>query len=120
MTGHHLLEMTRVPKSIKSHYIDSFAINSENLRSFLATHNISNSELEEVSSLLSKFYNQEVDNILRTCGDEWTRLESFPSPLILFIQCIDKLLDENQFSITSGCRFILKSFIKTLESWMIW
>ncbi len=53
--------MTRVPKSIKNHYIDSFLINSGNLKSFLSSYKISNSELEDVSLTISKLYNQKVD-----------------------------------------------------------
>jgi hypothetical protein len=117
---HLLLSMTRVPKSIKNHYIDSFLINSENLKSFLSSHEISNSELEDVSFTISKLYNQKVDVILESCGNDWTRLDSASSPLILFIQCIDELLREDQLDISSRCRFILNSFSKTLESWMIW
>ena len=119
---HHLLlllSMTRVPKSIKNHYIDSFLINSENLKSFLSSHEISNSELEEVSSTISKLYNQKVDAILESCGNDWARLDSASSPLILFVQCIDEFLRDH-LDISSRCRFILNSFSKTLESWMIW
>jgi hypothetical protein len=117
---HPLLNMTRVPKSIKNHYIDSFIINSENLKSFLSSHEISNPELEDVSITISKLYNQKVDDILASCGNDWTRLDSASSPLILFVQCIDELLSANNLNITSRCRFILNSFSKTLESWMNW
>lgn len=116
---HPLLNMTRVPKSIKNHYIDSFLINSENLKSFLSSHEISNSDLEIVLSTLSKLYNQKVDDILESCGSDWARLDSASSPLILFVQCIDELLSDH-LDISSRCRFILNSFSKTLESWMIW
>jgi hypothetical protein len=115
----HLPNMTRVPKSIKNHYIDSFIINSENLKSFLSSHEISNSELEYVSITISKLYNQKVDDILALCGNDWTRLDSASSPLILFVQCIDELLSDH-LDISSRCRFILNSFSKTLESWMVW
>src|SRR5688500_14170545 len=117
---HPLLNMTRVPKSIKNHYIDSFIINSENLKSFLSSHEISNPELEDVSITISKLYNQKVDDILASCGNDWTRLDSASSPLILFVQCIDEFLSANNLNITSQCRFILNSFSKTLESWMNW
>jgi hypothetical protein len=116
---HPLLNMTRVPKSIKNHYIDSFLINSENLKSFLSSHEISNSDLEIVLSTVSKLYNQKVDDILASCGSDWARLDSASSPLILFVQCIDELLSDH-LDISSRCRFILNSFSKTLESWMIW
>ena len=115
-----LLSMTRVPKSIKNHYIDSFIINSENLKSFLSSHEISNSELEDVLFAISKLYTQKVDDILESCGNDWARLDSASSPLILFVQCIDELLGEDHLDISSRCRFILNSFSKTLESWMIW
>ncbi|ALI35004.1 hypothetical protein NMY3_00795 [Candidatus Nitrosocosmicus oleophilus] len=112
--------MTRVPKSIKNHYVDSFLINSENLKSFLSSHEISNTELEDVSFTISKLYNQKMEAILESCGNDWARLDSASSPLILFVQCIDELLSEDHSNISSRCRFILNSFSKTLESWMIW
>ena len=112
--------MTRVPKSIKNHYVDSFLINSDNLQSFLSSHKISNSELENVLFTISKLYNQKVDAILELCDNDWARLDSVSSPLILFVQCIDELLREDHFNISSECRFILNSFSKTLESWMFW
>lgn len=112
--------MTRTPKSIKSHYVDSFAVNLENLKSFLSSHNVSRSESDKVSQLISKTYNQKIDSILEQCGDDWTKLESFSSPLIIFVQCIGELLDVVPSSISAECRFILNSFVKTLESWMIW
>ena len=115
-----LLSMTRVPKSIKNHYVDSFLINSDNLRSFLSSHEISNPELEDVPFTISKLYNQKMEAILESCGNDWARLDSASSPLILFVQIIDELLREDHLNISSRCRFILNSFSKTLESWMIW
>jgi hypothetical protein len=112
--------LTRTPKSIKSHYVDSFAVNLENLKSILFFHNISSSESDKVTQLISKTYNQKMDFILEQCGDDWTKLESFSSPLIIFVQCIGELLDVKPSSISADCRFILNSFVKTIESWMIW
>jgi len=112
--------LTRIPKSIKSHYVDSFAVNLENLKCFLSSHNVSRSESDQVSQLISKTYNQKMNFILEQCGDDWTKLESFSSPLIIFVLCIGELLDVMPLSISEQCRFILNSFVKTLESWMIW
>ncbi len=112
--------MTRLPKSIKSHYIDSFEINLENLRTFLSSHKIQSSESEDVCLLISKIFSQKVNYILTNCEDDWNKLEPFSSPLIIFVQCIDELLSQDHPKISSECRFILNSFTKTLESWMMW
>ena len=61
-----------------------------------------------------------MEAILESCGNDWARLDSASSPLILFVQCINELLREDHSNISSRCRFILNSFSKTLESWMIW
>lgn len=112
--------MTRLPKSIKSHYIDSFETNLENLRTFLHRRKIPRYESEEVCSLISMIYNQKVDYILATCEDDWSKLEPFSSPLIIFVQCMGELLaDQDHHNISSECRLILNSYTKTLESWMI-
>lgn len=112
--------MTRLPKSIKSHYLDSFVTNLENLRTFLDHRKIQEYETEEVCLMISKIYNQKVDYILTSCGDDWSKLEPFSSPLIIFVQSIGELLDQGHSNISSECRFILNSYTKTLESWMIW
>lgn len=117
----NLCNMTRLPKSIKSHYIDSFEINLETLRSFLlSSRKIQGSEVDEICLLISKIYNQKVNYILTSCENDWNKLEPFSSPLIIFVQCIEELLSQEHLKISSECKFILKSFTKTLESWMIW
>jgi len=112
--------MTRLPKSIKSHYIDSFVINLENLRTFLQQRKIQRYESEGVCLLISKIYNYKVNYLLTTCGDDWNKLEHFSSPLVIFVQCIGELLGQDNPNISSECRIILNSYTKTLESWMIW
>ena len=78
--------MTRKPKSIYCHYKDSLIINSTNLKSFLINHSVSLLESENIINLLSYYYNQKVDIIIESCDDNnWSKLESFTSPLILFI-----------------------------------
>ena len=112
--------MTRLPKSIKSHYIDSFEANLENLRTFLHRRKIQRYESEEVCLLISKIYNQKVNYILASCEDDWSKLEPFSSPLIICVKSIGELLDQGHPNILSECRLILNSYTKTLESWMIW
>jgi hypothetical protein len=57
---------------------------------------------------------------LATCEDDWSKLEPFSSPLIIFVQCMGELLaDQDHHNISSECRLILNSYTKTLESWMI-
>jgi hypothetical protein len=114
-------DMTRKAKSIYCHYGDSFIINSDNLKSFLLNNSVSCTEANEIVNLLTKYYNQKVDNILETCNDDkWTKLESFSSPLILFICCIDKLVTNRDIILSDKSKYILKSFLRSLEPWMIW
>lgn len=112
--------MTRLPKSIKSHYSDSLVINLENLRTLLQQYKIENNESEEVCILISKIYNHKVDYLLASCGDDWNKLELFSSPLIIFVQSIGELLGQDNTNISSECKLILNSYTKTLEAWMIW
>ncbi len=113
--------MTRKPKSILCHYEDSLIINSTNLKSFLINHSISSIESENIVNLLSQYYDQKVDMILKVCDDdEWTKLESFSSPLILFICCIDKIITNNEITLSEKAITILQSFLTSLEPWMIW
>jgi hypothetical protein len=114
-------DMTRRPKSIQSHYRDSFIINSNNLKSFLINNSVSCVELDNIVNLLSQCYNQKVDVILEVCdGDNWTKLESFSSPLILFICCIDKIVVSKEIILSHKSKHVLQSFSRSLESWMIW
>jgi hypothetical protein len=117
----YLNDMTRKPKSIHCHYKDSLIINSNNLKSFLINHSVSYGETENIVDLLSMYYDQKVDVILNACNDDdWTKLESFCSPLILFIRCIDKVIANNEIILSKKSLSILKSFLQSLESWMIW
>jgi hypothetical protein len=114
-------DMTREPKSIHCHYMYSFIINSNNLKSFLVNNSVSCIESEYIVNLLSQYYNQKVDIILEICGDDnWTKLESFSSPLILFIHCIDKIVTDKEMILSQKSKSVLQSFLKSLESWMIW
>ncbi len=114
--------MALKPKSIYCHYKDSLNINSSNLKSFLLCHSVSFEESEKITCSLSFYYNQKIDEILETYNenDKWAKLESFPSPLILFISCIDEIFINNKIILSKESQIILKSFLKSLEPWMIW
>ncbi len=113
--------MTRKPKSIYCHYADSLIINCTNLKYFLKNHSISSIESENIVNLLSCYYNEKVNIILKVCdNNNWSKLESFSSPLILFICCIDKIITNCDVILSDKSRSILQSFLKSLESWMIW
>ena len=112
--------MTRKPKSIYCHYGDSLIINSINLKSFLNNHMVSSLESENIVNLLSRYYHQKVDVIIKTCDNEWATLESFSSPLILFISCIYVVVNSNELSLSEKSLNILQSFLMSLEPWMIW
>lgn len=115
-----LQKMTSKPKSIYCHYKDSLIINSANLKSFLINHSVSLSESEHIINLLSCYYNQKVDLIMTAYDNEWAKLESFTSPLILFICCIEKVINSTQIILSEKSRNILQSFLMSLECWMIW
>lgn len=113
--------MNRKPKSIQNHYIDSLAINLSSLRSFLKDHFVSQTESEAVINIIADHYYKKTEIILKNCENDWTQLENFSSPLILFIECIDKVVkNKKTMELSSKCLFILQSFLKSLESWMIW
>ena len=114
-------DMTRSPKSIQSHYRDSFIINSTNLKSFLINNSVPCVELNNIVNLISQYYKQKVDVMLEVCDDDdWTKLESFSSPLILFICCIDKIVTNKEIVLSQKSKHVLQSFLRSLESWMIW
>jgi len=78
-------------------------------------------ELDNIVNLLSQYYNQKVDVILEVCNeDNWTKLESFSSPLILFICCIDKIVTNKEIILSQKSTHVLQSFLRSLESWMVW
>jgi hypothetical protein len=115
-----LQKMIRKPKSIYCHYKDSLIINSTNLKSFLISHSVSLLESKNIVDLLSYYYNQKVELIMKACDNEWAKLESFTSPLILFIFCISKVINSTQITLSKKSRTILQSFLISLECWMIW
>ena len=116
--------MPRKPKSIYCHYKDSLIINSTTLKSFLINHSISIEEVENIITQLSQYYEQKIHMFLNSSNDNnnWTKLESesFPSPLILFICCINKIVLNNKMILSKESQSVLKSFLISLEPWMIW
>ncbi len=113
--------MTRKPKSIYCHYADSLIVNCTNLKSFLKNYSVSPIESENIVNLLSCYYDQKVDIILKVCdNNNWSKLESFSSPLILFICCISKIITNNDIALSEKSRTILQSFLTSLEAWMVW
>jgi len=113
--------MTRKPKSIYCHYEDSLIINSTNLKSFLKNNSISSIESENIVNLLSCYYNEKVNIIVKVCdNNNWSKLESFSSPLILFVRCIDKVITDSEITLSKKSLSILKSFLLSLEPWMTW
>ncbi len=114
-------DITRKPKSIHCHYRDSFVINSDNLKLLLINNSVSCSESDNIVNMLSQYYNQKVNIILEACNDDkWTNLESFSSPLVLFICCIDKIVNNKEITLSQKSNYILQSFLRSLEPWMIW
>lgn len=114
--------MTLKPKSIHCHYKDSLIINSSTLKSLLLSYSVSFEESEKIIHSLSYCYNQKIDEILKIYNehDKWTKLESFPSPLILFVSCINEIFINNKIVLSKESQIILKSFLKSLEPWMLW
>jgi hypothetical protein len=114
--------MALKPKSVYCHYKDSLLINSSNLKSFLLCHSVSSEESNKIIHTLSCYYNQKFDKILKIYNedDKWVKMESFPSPLILFVSCIDEIFINNKIILSKESQIILKSFLKSLEPWMIW
>lgn len=112
--------MTRKPKSIYCHYHDSLNVNSNTLKSFLNNYSVPLSESEKIINLISRYYNEKVEIIVNRCNNNWTNLESFYSPLVLFIDCIDKIVKEKELLLSKKSENILQSFIISLESWMKW
>ncbi len=112
--------MTRKSKSIYCHYHDSLNVNSNTLKSFLNNYSVPLSESENIINLISNYYNKKVETIVNSCNNNWTNLESFYSPLVLFIDCIDKVVKENELLLSKKSQKILQSFTMSMESWMIW
>ena len=112
--------MTRKPKSIYCHYHDSLHVNSNTLKSFLNNYSVPLSESEGIINSISSIYNKKVETIVSDCNNNWTNLESFYSPLVLFIDCIDKVVKENELILSKKSQKILQSFTMSMESWMMW
>lgn len=115
-------KMALKPKSIYCHYIDSLKINSSTLKLFLLCHSVCLEESEKIIHYLSFHYNQKVDEILNICNDndKWAKLDSFPSPLILFVSCINETFTHDKITLSKESQIILKSFLKSIEPWMVW
>jgi hypothetical protein len=104
------------PKSTKDVYTDSLSINSGSLAKQLAEQSVSTGEINNIIQEIEKKYNENLNGILEQCNRDMMALERVPSPLRLFINCLEYI--DQSFDLSPRSRALIKQYTSAWEDWM--
>ena len=96
--------------------MDSLSVNSSNLGRQLKQKSVPAKEIEEILSSIDSRYRERLADIVTECQQNMMALETVPSPLRLFIDCMaesGKLLN-----LSMPSRQLIQRYISAWEDWM--
>lgn len=108
--------MSHKPKPVKDHYLESLAVNSENLSRQLADKAVPAGETQAILDAISRLYLSETEKIVHECEKDMMALERVPSPLRLFVDSIAQALKTTK--IPPAAAELLKRYVSAWEDWM--
>lgn len=108
--------MSHKPKPVRDHYIESLAVNSENLSKQLAGKAVPAGETKSILDAISRLYLSETEKIVQECEKDMMALERVPSPLRLFVDSIAQALKTTKAS--PAAAELLKRYVSAWEDWM--
>lgn len=108
--------MSHRPKPVRDHYVESLAVNSENLARQLGEKSVPAREVQIILGAISRPYLSETDSIVRKCEKDMMALEKVPSPLRLFVDSIAQALKTTKMS--PAASLLLKNYVSAWEDWM--
>jgi hypothetical protein len=104
------------PKETKDIYVDSLSINSSNLEKQLVAKSVSKDEIRKIISSVDAGYRQRLEGIVHECDKDMMVLERVPSPLRLFIDCLEE--SEKTMQLSQESRRLVQGYISAWEDWM--
>jgi hypothetical protein len=107
--------MSHRPKPVRDHYLESLAVNSENLSKQLAGKAVPEAEAKSILDAISRVYLSETEKIVQECEKDMMALERVPSPLRLFVDSIAQALKTKT---SPAAAELLKRYVSAWEDWM--
>ena len=104
------------PKDTKEIYVDSLNVNSSNLEKQLASKTVSNAEIRDIMSSVDGHYRRRLDSIVDEYQKDMMALEHVPSPLRLFIECLEE--SDKSLSLSPQSRHLIRRYVSAWEDWM--
>ncbi len=108
--------MSHRPKPVRNHYIESLAVNSENLNRQLSAESVSIEEIQKLLESISNIYLAETERIVLECQKDTMALERAPSPLSLFVGSIARVLSSG--TVSHAASGLMKRYVSAWEEWM--
>jgi hypothetical protein len=103
-------------KSTRVIYMESLSVNSANLEKQLAEQSVPASEIKRFVDAVAKMYHLSVDRIVAECNKDMMALERVPSPLRLFIDCLDRA--QKSTDLSPRIRALVQRYMSAWEDWM--
>jgi hypothetical protein len=69
-----------------------------------------------IKSLFSKMYNDRLEKIVEECDRDMMALESMPSPLKLFVDCLAQA--HKSLGLSPPAHALLRQYVSAWEDWM--
>ena len=104
------------PKETREIYVDSLSINSSNLEKQLRAKAVSEEEIKRILQSVNAGYTLRLEGIVRECDKDMMALERVPSPLRLFIDCLED--SERSMQLSSESRLLIHTYVSAWEDWM--
>jgi hypothetical protein len=104
------------PKSTREIYIESLSINSASIEKQLADQSVLSGEISSILDSVSKMYRENVERIVILCDKDMMALESVPSPLKLFVDCLAQV--QKSLSLSSPASRLIQQYAAAWEDWM--
>jgi hypothetical protein len=104
------------PKETKEIYVDSLSVNSSNLEKQLQAKSVSEDEIKRIIKSIDAGYMQRLEGIVHECDKDMMALERVPSPLRLFIDCLEE--SERTMQLSQESRQLVLSYVSAWEDWM--
>jgi hypothetical protein len=104
------------PKETKEIYVDSLSVNSSNLEKQLRAKSVPEDEIRKMLLSVDAGYTQRLEGIVRECDKDMMALERVPSPLRLFIDCLEE--SEKSLQLSPESRRLVHTYVSAWEDWM--
>jgi hypothetical protein len=104
------------PRSTRDIYIESLSVNSENLKKQLGDKSVPAGEIKGIMGAVSKMYNEHLEKIVEECDRDMMALESMPSPLKLFVDCLAQA--HKSLGLSPPAHALLRQYVSAWEDWM--